>query len=185
MKAPRFSLRAVFALVAVCGVMSALASFVITGYHDRWTCALCRSDRIDYIYLDRLWRTEIRETSCSQWYRKNIEADHDHVWVHARAAALRDLYGNRFGAIDRDPVGRAIWSLSPDDQLCIYQHFHNPADAKPLFLELASPQAKVNNKDYQILKALLAWRDSGFSRSGNDPQIRGGLVEPWAIRDSR
>jgi hypothetical protein len=185
MKPPKFSLRAFFAFVAACAVMSGLILFVITGYHDHWTCALCRCGRTDYVYLDQMWRTELQENACSQWYSKNVEPDHDHVWVRARATALRDLYGNRFGAMDRDPVGRTIWSLSSDDQLRIYQHFPNPRDAKSVFFELASPQAKVKDTDYQILNALLAWRDSGFAGSWNGTQIRGGLVPPQAARNQQ
>lgn len=165
----RFSLRQFFLFVAACALLSAVVPFFITGYHDRWTCALCRSDRIDYVYLGRNWQTETRETSCSRWYQQNIEPNHDHIWVHGRASAIRDLYGNRYGAIDRDPAGRTIWRLTPEDQLSLYQHIPNSADAKSVFTMLASPTTKTNNQDFEILNNLLAWKESDFTSSWHAP----------------
>jgi hypothetical protein len=164
----RVSLRGLFMLTGFCAILSAIAPFFITGYHDLWTCALCRSFRTDFIYLGKLWRSEISETTCTQWYRDNVEPEHDHIWVHGRASALRDLYGNRFGAIDRDPVGRTIWRLSPEDQISFYQHFSNPNEGKSVFLNLANPNTKTNNKDFDILNQLLAWKESGFAKSWKD-----------------
>lgn len=161
----RVTLRGLFIFTACCAILLAIVPCFVTGYHDLWTCALCRSFRTDFVYLRQLWRSEISETACTQWYREHVEPEHDHIWVHGRASALRDLYGNHFGAIDRDPVGRTIWRLTPDDQVSFYQHFSNPNEAKSVFLNLASPNTKTNNEDFEILDRLLAWKESGFAES--------------------
>lgn len=157
---PCYQLRTWLIVLAIGLAMVAAVPYFVTGYHDHYTCVLCRTIRTDYIYVDRKWKTNITETACSRWYRDNVEPTHDHVWVISRDSVLRDLYGQRFGAFSRDPAGKAIWWLNPDDQIAIYEHL--PAgDRKRIFLSFATPNS-ANGRDYEIVRSLEEWKEGGF-----------------------
>lgn len=161
----QLTLRDLLIIVAILGGLCALLSYSISVMHDRWTCALCRQMRVNDMYFDlkwRTWRTVESETACTQWYRDHVEPTHNHVWVHARATAMRNLNGTPFGVIDREPLGRTIWQLSAEDQVSIYEHFTDPIEARDLFLSLTSPNSQTNNQDYVIMRSLQDWKDSGF-----------------------
>jgi hypothetical protein len=157
-KPMRYRLRTLLIVLALGPLMLAVIPCFITGYHDHYTCVLCRAIRTDYIYLGHKWRTSFKETACTPWYQANIEPTHDHVWVRSRDSVMRDLYGQRFGTFSRDP--RAIWSLAPEDQIAIYEHLPQ-RDKKRIFLSLAAPNS-ANGGDYEIVRALQHWKESGF-----------------------
>lgn len=162
---PRYSLRTLILLTILGLAVVAVIPYFVTGYHDLYTCLLCRANRIDYIYLDHTWKSTCTETACTRWYHDNIEPTHEHVWVQSRASALRNLYGQRFGAIDRNPVGRAIWSLTPEDQIAIYEHLPS-TERKDMFLRLIAPSTMADGRDYQILRSLQDWKEGGFKVPG-------------------
>ena len=144
--------------------------YLTYGYHDSWTCALCRMKRTEYVYLGRNWGTEYTETECTPWYREHVESAHDHVWVRARDTAIRNLYGHPVGGGSRDPRGGAIWSLSPADQVAVYEHFPTTSEGKQLFLTLA--QRTSGHDDYAIIRRLQAWKEAGFKGSWQDAAQR-------------
>jgi hypothetical protein len=155
----RYRLRTLLNLLALLTVLAAIPCF-ITGYHDHYTCVLCRAFRTDYIYLDHNWRTNVNETACSRWYRLNIEPTHRHVWVRGRDAVYRDLYGRRFAAISRDRAGKAIWFLRPDDQMAIYERLP-VGERKRIFLSISDANP-ATGRDYEIVHSLQDWKVSGF-----------------------
>lgn len=150
------------AIAGVCVLVVAAIPYFVGGYHDRSTCVLCRAVRTEYVYLGQTWRTGVTETACTRWYREHVEPTHDHVWVRGGATALRNLYGQRFGAIDRDPAGKAIWWLRPEDQLAIYEHLP-PTERRETFLKFVDPEVIDEQGDYALMRALKKWQDSGFS----------------------
>ena len=99
-----------------------------------YTCAICRLNRVDYtsVITGRV-RNSFRESSCSKWYRDNIESDHEHIWVRSSTIGLVNFYGQTVGVGDNDETpGRVIWRLSPDQQIELYKHFDDPLQAKRL-----------------------------------------------------
>ena len=166
----RLSRRSMAFIIAAASAASLVTTgaYFITGYHDLWTCALCRQNRTDYVYLGITWKSVRRDTSCSRWYRQNVEVSHEHIWIHARSSAIRNVFGQRFGAIDRDPDGRMIWKLSPDDQIAIYQHLPNVADGKEIFRRLAKPDEHVSNDDLRTFEQLDKWKCLGYRGRWSD-----------------
>lgn len=158
MRRYQFTLRNLFLAVTCCGVLFVLLPFLITGQHVRHTCGLCRLNQTKYVYLGHTWGTVYIETACSTWFNDHVDRDHDHIWLHPRAIAMRDLYGNAFGCADYDPPGRAIWRLTPDEQLAIYQHLSDASEGRELFLLLADRASKTGGQDYQIVNQLELWR---------------------------
>lgn len=158
------SVQAASVLMGVCAVL-ALAAYLVEGYDDLWTCAICRTNRIHYVYGGYCWLTTFRESECTVWYRDHVEPEHSHVWVHARATAFKNLYGIRHGVMDRDPLGRMVWRLTPQDQIDIYSHAATPQDGVKLVLALVAHDSQTNNRDYALFEALHSWKASGYDRA--------------------
>jgi hypothetical protein len=162
------SLRQLFGLVAACCVASALIPYVVTGYHDFHTCAVCRMNRTCYVYEGYTWRTAYAESACTKWYRESVEPEHEHVWVHARSTAMRNLYGQPYGVIDRDSAGKQIWWLTSDDQLAIYQHLPDPREGEALFISLTDSSPAVQSGNWRAYHSLKNWKESGFQGTWQD-----------------
>lgn len=158
-----FNLHVATVLLAACATL-ALGAYFVQGYDDLWTCAICRVNRIHHVYAGHCWFTRFTESECTSWYREHVEPEHSHVWVHARATALKNLYGIRYGAMDRDPVGRTVWRLSPQDHIDIYSHAPTPQDGVKLALALASADFHSNNQDRALFNSLQLWKTTGYDR---------------------
>lgn len=144
------------------------------------TCAICRLNRVDYTStITGRTRSRVAETSCSAWYREKSEDQHDHVWVRSPTVGLVNFYGQTIGVSDNDETpGRAIWLLSPNQQIEIYEHFDGRLEAKALFTALAHPEAWDDRADFSIVYSLRQWADSGFQRSWQAPvELRGWLTQ--------
>lgn len=163
MKTLRSDSRSIILMAIV--VLVAIIPFFAEGYDDLWTCALCRTNRTDYVYVGHCWGTTCSESVCTQWYRDHIEAEHSHVWIHSSASALKNLYGQRVGTIDRDPIGRMLWRLSPEDQIEIYRHVGSPEDGKRLIFALVEPDSRSGDKDVALFHSLNEWQDSEYANS--------------------
>ncbi len=149
------------AVAAMCVVLFLMLMGVETGYYDRYTCVLCRVNRIDNVFLGRLWESSCTDTVCTPWYREHVEPSHEHVWVRGRAMALRNVFGWPVSVIDRDESGKAIWWLSPEDQVAIYEHLP-PEDRKRIFLGMVEKTKVDNRYDYVVMHSLREWKESGF-----------------------
>ncbi|WP_339908067.1 hypothetical protein [Symmachiella dynata] len=137
----------------------------------RHTCAVCRLERTDVTSpLGQLTST-FRETSCSRWYAKHVEATHEHLWAANPTMQSIDSYGVVRGAGDNENrPGRVIWRLTPDAQIEIYKHFPKPLEAKQLFVSLTTPTVMRERHDFQILETLREWSDTGFAGRWEDRQ---------------
>ena len=149
-----------------CLLVVALIPYLITGVSARHTCVICRAQRADLIYFGKTWQSEYSETACTAWYRNNVEPAHKHVWVRSISVGIPNLYGQNIGiGTNHQRPGRAIWRLTPQEQISIYQHLPDPLEAKRLFISLAQPPATNGGNDLFILHNLRAWIDSGFNGS--------------------
>src|SRR5438270_3766258 len=94
-------------------VLVAIAAVVLLGlpcYSRRYnSCALCRLGRFDYSCLGIPWST-YRETECTKWYRDQIDARHEHVWVSGSTSTGRNVFETVIWIADGDP--RAIFRLT-------------------------------------------------------------------------
>ena len=46
--------------------------------------------------------------------------------------------------------------------MAIYEHLPDAAESKRLFLNLVKRETMADNRDFDILRCLQAWRESGF-----------------------
>lgn len=159
--------RRIAIVVGACLVTAVLAHlFLSSDAANRYyfTCAICRLNRVEYTStLTGFTHTTSNETSCSKWYRVNVEPNHSHMWIRSSTTGFINYYGETIGIADHDErPGRVIWRLSPDQQIELYRHFDDPMQAKSLFTNLAQPESMVDRGDFSILHSLRQWTDSGF-----------------------
>jgi len=162
---PRYRRRWVEGVV-VAGLLLLIAHLVLgsrAGYRQRHTCVVCRLERVDRNW--RYWTTTsaYRKTACSQWYAANVEPAHRHVWAPNSSHVVFDFYGRAIGAGSNDErPGRAVWRLTPDEQIEVYRRLANPLEAKAIFLSLTDPAVMKDRQDFAIVASLRAWMESGF-----------------------
>ena len=83
---------------------------------------------------------------------------------------MLNFYGQTIGVGDNfDHPGRAVWVLTPDQQISIYEHFPNASDAKKLFVSLTDPAVMDKGADYSITYSLRDWLESGFIGQWHNP----------------
>lgn len=134
------------------------------GHRRRFTCAVCRLNRVDDSSKFTGTATRFQESTCSKWYPANIESSHDHVWVRSSTIAILNYYGQTIGIGDNDEVpGRVIWRLTPEQQVSVYKRFSDPMEAKALFTSLTAPDIVTNHRDFDALASLRNWMDSASS----------------------
>ncbi len=152
---------AVVAVVLV--VVTAMLAGTPAWHRHRHTCVICRMERTDLTSPLGQTTSTFRETSCSKWYPAHVEATHDHLWAANPTMQSVNAYGEVGGAGDNEQrPGRAIWRLTPEEQVEIYEHFSQPLQAKRLFISLLSLKVMHGRGDMAILGELRAWRDAGF-----------------------
>lgn len=137
------------------------------GYRHRHTCVICRLERVDHN-----WQYSAKNSTykCSYWYPSHVEPTHEHVWSPNSAFVLLNFYGQAIGAGDNEErPGRAIWRLTPNEQIKVYQHFSNPLDAKTLFVSLLDPAVRQDRQDLVIVYSLREWIESEFSTKWERP----------------
>lgn len=140
------------------------------GDRHRHTCVVCRLERTDNNWKFFSSTSTFQHSSCSKWYSENVEPSHDHAWVPSPAFTLVNYYHQSTGAGDNDDQpGRAIWKLTPDEQLLVYQNSDVPREVKDTFLNLMEPSALLNRDDLEIVNSMRDWIDGGFSRPWHVP----------------
>lgn len=162
------------ALLVACVIIIVVAHLLLSSHavsRRYYTCATCRTSRIDYTSeLTSRTHSVLTQSLCSKWYQANIESHHNHLWVRSSTVGLINYYGQTIGVSDNDEMpGRVIWKLSPDQQLELYKHFDDPLRAKTLFTGLAQPEALVDRNDFSVLNSLRQWADSGFQEQWHGP----------------
>jgi hypothetical protein len=159
LRLPEAAVIAAFALI-----LGALFWNVHVGSRLRLTCVLCRAERTDYRYLGLSFSRQ-RDTACAEWYRLNVEAVHEHAWDRQTCSTLINMLGVPVG-VSCDERGHAIWSLEPEYQIAVYQHFGDRRAAKRLFLSLLDAGLIRRRGDREIIRSLKEW-------------VEAGCVEPW------
>jgi hypothetical protein len=138
-----------------------------------YTCVLCRLDRVEKI-LYGLKNSSFFENECSQWYPKNVESTHTHIWERGTCARMLNGFGQRIG-FACSPGRFPIRLLSPSTQMRVYQHFKDRQKAKALFSNLTD--AKTHNdrldedddsKGHLIVRSIYEWEVAGFPGTWDD-----------------
>ncbi len=139
-------------------------------YRHRHTCVVCRLERTDVTSPFGGKSSVFRETACSDWYAANVEPNHEHVWSGHSAMVILNAYDQAVGAADNvERPGRAVWRLTPEEQVEIYRHFPDPLKAKDVFVSLTSPQVMQDRRDLSIADSLGEWIDSDFPGEWEPP----------------
>ncbi len=150
-------------LVMVLLVLLALIPTGVTYHRARYMCVICRANRLDYVYCRKPWSSKYTETACTQWYRENVQATHTHMWSRSAASTIFNLYGQAIGALDNsDRPGRAIWRLTPGDQIALYERFEDPVELKNVFINFMDPKTMSDRHDLLVVDSLLVWMEMGF-----------------------
>ena len=142
------------------------------------TCLICRLTRVDTTSAKQT-TTKYEENACNRWYAANVEPHHMHVWEVSTCTFGSNADGTP-AFVACNPGHFAIWQLSPETQLAVYQHVKNPIEARDLFVSLAD--AKTYNdrldehdedKGHLIVDALEEWEAAGFPGTWKE------WWEPW------
>ncbi len=157
-------------------ILLILIALIIPGHHGyryRHTCAICRLERIDYKWKYNSDTSTFNETACSKWYHTNVEATHQHIWIRSRTIVMINLFGEPMGAGDSsNRPGRAIWQLTPEQQITVYKNFPNSQDATVLFLSLVEPEMMKDRYDISTIESLRDWVEAGCVEEWEPPEIR-------------
>jgi hypothetical protein len=137
----------------------AILSSLPVGTRSGSTCVVCRLWRSE-IRLGLTW-TRYQDTECSLWYAEHVEPVHSHVWGRTSCAAMINVFGGRMGYAcgSRHP----ILDLPSEDQMAVYQHFKDPAEARKLFLGLEGGEGPLGwGRGRLIAQAIRTWHLAGF-----------------------
>lgn len=170
---PKVCVGFLFALVIVHLLLGSYA-----GSRHRHTCVVCRLERMDYNWRFESTTTSYQETSCSKWYSAHVEPMHDHVWSPSSTCVMLNFYHQTLGVSDSEGrPGRAIWRLTPEQQMMVYQNSKDPLETRNVFLSLVDSAIMQDRHDISIASSLRDWIDSGFSMPWRIP-TRPGTVSP-------
>jgi hypothetical protein len=128
---------------------------------------------MDYRCMGASW-SKYEETECTQWYRENIAPDHEHIWVSSSSETGRNIFGTVVWIADGDP--RALFRLSPSQQVEIYKHIGDPKASNRLFLTEGHDKGTGDREDRRQISAvahtLRNWAESGFAESWDEIEQR-------------
>jgi hypothetical protein len=163
-KKRRWSGWGVLATLVMVVIVVALALKIPVGTRTECTCAVCRAGRIDTTWFGRLTSVVV-ETPCSEWYRENVEANHDHVWIPRGGSSKLNVIGRAIGATSRPE--NPIWQITPEEQVEIYIHSADKLAMKRVFAEMDdwTPGTVGGERTEMIVDTLKRWKDNGFSGS--------------------
>lgn len=161
--------------------------------HETWfRCAACSMSHSELRIVGILASSSEKETECSNWYRANVEPQHEHVWVRGPMGYGNSLYGFiMYGSSIYSPDGYCMplfmsqstsrvngpiyWLSSDYLKIAMYQASSNPIHTRDLFLQLARfkpADTKEYKQQMEILKRLKDWSESG-------------MKEPWPFDDEQ
>ncbi|WP_145112051.1 hypothetical protein [Gimesia panareensis] len=152
-----------------------LFPMIIATYHD---CAICGMKHTEWRMIGVGWllSSRNRATPCSDWYREQVEPEHQHVWVRRTSADGFDIFGWQVASwlSGRLASGQFSWlTLGVHTQQEIYQKSPDPAQARTLFLKLArfdKSSVKANQLQDQLFSRLNDW-------------IESDLKDPWPFTE--
>ena len=132
----------------------------------RYTCVICRLTRQDTSYFG-FTSERLRETACSEWYEKNVEPKHEHAWLRFPSWTRHNIFGSAI-AVASSLRGKTLFSITPEEQREIYEHFGEPGRAADIFLGLLDENTVEEGRDWDIVSALKSWRRARFEGSWKD-----------------
>lgn len=108
------------------------------------------------------------------WYRQHIEPDHEHVWVAGSTLAELNAFGTVIGVGDGD--SRALFRITPVEQIEIFSHISNTAEAKNLFKFVGEDQGTGDQAQrrriHGAVSTLREWAESGFAEEWAEIKAR-------------
>ncbi len=167
-------------LVIVVGLLALLSPGAEWGHRRFKRCILCRVVHIEHDYCGFTW-AEDQERSCTDWYRRNVAASHDHLWVGCVTPwSTQNLFGQNIGCagnVDNRPAEL----LTPDQQIEVYEHIGNIAEATQLFVELRDHVLARHRKGRGIAMYLQMWAEvDGFKTPWPEWKRKmDGDIEEW------
>jgi hypothetical protein len=151
-------------------------------------CALCRIVRCDYKSVAGYGWSEFGINECSEWYPKNIESTHEHVWQRSPSSAGFNRNGKPIWVADSDRPG-GLLLLTPAEQVAIYEHITNAVEAKRLFVEMRSDAETENYDRHLVVRSkahiLKDWSNSNFKRSWGEILARLEETENLIVSSDR
>ena len=161
----------------VVSVIGAVLAVIVLGgplYARRHhSCAICRLGRFDYRCLGLRW-SKYEETACTTWYRDNVAASHEHLWVSGSVDIERNIFGSVVSIADGDP--RALFRISPSQQIEIYKQIGDAKESQRLFRMLGRDNGKGDRQErrhiYDTAGALRDWAESAFAEPWDEIKPR-------------
>ncbi len=140
---------------------------VIETYHK---CVICGMRHTEWRIIGFGWLLSSRDraTPCSDWYRAEVEPEHQHVWARVPYAEGMNVFGMNAvmyqdGSLASGPFSWLM--LGHHRQLAIYQRAPDPAQARALFSKLAHferDDSKARKEQDAIYNRLNTWVNSGL-----------------------
>ena len=145
-------------LVIVAGALALWWPWGEWGHRRFKQCILCRVIHIEHDYCGFTWE-EDREYTCTEWYRRNVAASHDHLWVGCVTVfSVQNLFGQNFGWGSNVQNHPAEW-LTSEQQIEVYEHIGNIAESTQLFVELRDHVLARHPKGRCIAMYLELWAE--------------------------
>lgn len=144
-------------LVIVAGLLSLLPGGE-WGHRRFKQCILCRVLHIEHHYCGFAWE-EDHENACTEWYRKNVATSHEHLWVgRSTPYSSQNLLGQNIGCASNLDY-RPAELLTPEQQVEVYEHIGNIAEAKQLFSVLRDHVLARRENGKWIASYLKSWAE--------------------------
>ena len=167
----------------ICVIVAILAGIILPSipeYSRRYnTCALCRLGRWDYWRQESRW-SDHEDTECTKWFREHIERDHEHVWVSNSVITQRNIFGSVISIVDSDP--RAIFRISPSQQIQIFEHIPDAEEAARVFQLVGRDKGfgeHLQRRHAQVTAHILRdWAESEFAENWDDVRSRIDRARP-------
>ncbi len=140
--------------------------FVPLVQETSFKCAICAQQRKEQRVVGILASRSERDTECSNWYRANVEPQHNHVWVRGPMAYGSTLYGLPIymSQLSSRVNGPIFWLGSDRSKLVMYKKSPDPVLTRDLFLRLARyrPHGTEEYKQQtQLFQRIQDWMESG------------------------
>ena len=143
-------------IVAIIILLLALLPGGEWGHRRFKRCILCRVVHIEHHYCGFTWE-EDRENACTEWFRRNVAASHEHLWVGCSTPySLQNLFGQNIGCASNLDY-RPAELLTPEQQLAVYEHIGNVNDSTQVFVEIRDCVLKRHPKGHCLASYLRDW----------------------------
>lgn len=131
-----------------------------------FTCAACGMGRHTITAFWLTVRDAQTDTACSDWYRKWIEPQHDHIWACGTYSGHYSAIGMHLGG--SNILSRAdgpIIFIPSRTRLMMYECCDDPILARDTFIRLARWEpidSAAQKEQAEIQRALDEWMNSGL-----------------------